>query len=198
MPVNGGVRLWYNRYMKLPPHAKRVFKGIIFDVYQWEQELFDGSMATFEAIKRVGTVQVIPTIGDKALLAYEEQPAKSPSFSFFGGRMEEDEEPLDAAKRELLEETGLTSDEWELYKEYGSEGKIIWPMYLFIARNCRQTAEPHLDPGEKIERKEFEFAEFMDMVTREDFLGQPIKDELYRLRQTPEKLGEFKNKLFPK
>ena len=27
---------------KIPNNAKRVFKGVIFDVYQWEQEVFDG------------------------------------------------------------------------------------------------------------------------------------------------------------
>lgn len=53
--------------MKIPEDAKLVFKGVIFDVYQWEQEMFDGTYETFEAIKRVGTVQIIPTIGDKAL-----------------------------------------------------------------------------------------------------------------------------------
>ncbi len=27
---------------KIPPQAKRVFEGIVFDVYQWEQVLLDG------------------------------------------------------------------------------------------------------------------------------------------------------------
>ncbi len=38
--------------MKIPPNAKRVFKGIIFDVYQWQQKMFDGSKETFEMLKR--------------------------------------------------------------------------------------------------------------------------------------------------
>ena len=35
----------------IPENAKRVFKGIIFDVYQWEQELYNGSKAVFEKLK---------------------------------------------------------------------------------------------------------------------------------------------------
>ncbi|KKP89624.1 MAG: NUDIX hydrolase [Candidatus Moranbacteria bacterium GW2011_GWC2_37_73] len=27
----------------IPEHAKKVFSGTFFDVYQWEQEMFDGS-----------------------------------------------------------------------------------------------------------------------------------------------------------
>ena len=151
--------------MKIPDNAKLVFKGVIFDVYQWQQELFDGSQATFEALKRPGTVQVIPTVGDRVLLSYEEQPGKPRRHTFFGGRMEEGEEPLTAIKRELLEETGLQSDDWELYKEYVSGGKIIWPIYLYVARNCRKVTEPRLDPGEKIDIKEFGFEEFVDIVS---------------------------------
>ena len=36
----------------IPINAKKVFQGIIFDVYQWEQKLFDGTVATFEKLKR--------------------------------------------------------------------------------------------------------------------------------------------------
>ena len=32
----------------IPENAKKVFTGQVFDVYQWEQEMFDGSKATFE------------------------------------------------------------------------------------------------------------------------------------------------------
>jgi len=32
----------------VPEEAKLVFKGIIYDVYQWEQKMFDGTFSTFE------------------------------------------------------------------------------------------------------------------------------------------------------
>ncbi|MEK7605242.1 MAG: NUDIX hydrolase [Patescibacteria group bacterium] len=183
--------------MKIPDNAKLVFKGVIFDVYQWQQELFDGSQATFEALKRPGTVQVIPTVGDRVLLSYEEQPGKPRRHTFFGGRMEEGEEPLTAIKRELLEETGLQSDDWELYKEYVSGGKIIWPIYLYVARNCRKVTEPRLDPGEKIDIKEFGFEEFVDIVSREDFMETQTSNEVFRFKQDADKLEDFRKLIFP-
>ena len=71
---------------KIPDHAKRVFQGVIFDVYQWQQELFDGSIETFEALRRPNTLMVIPTMGDTILLAEEVQPGKGRFLSLFGGR----------------------------------------------------------------------------------------------------------------
>lgn len=87
--------------MKVPSQAKRVFKGIIFDVYQWEQELFDGSKQTFEMLKRPDTVEVIAVKDGSILMSRQSQPNKHDFFSLFGGRVEPDEEPLAAAQREL-------------------------------------------------------------------------------------------------
>lgn len=66
------------------------------------------------------------------------------SWQIMGGYIEEGEEPLTAAKRELLEETGLHSDEWEPLGDFfiadanrrGSEATF------FMAKNCVQVAEP--------------------------------------------------------
>src|SRR3990167_6673441 len=99
---------------KIPPQAKKVFSGVIYDVYQWEQAMFDGSPAIFEMLRRPNTVCVIPMVGDQILLAFEEQPNKGPHWTLFGGRQEQDETPIQAAQRELLEESGYVSDNWEL------------------------------------------------------------------------------------
>ena len=42
----------------LPENAKLVFKGVLFDTWQWEQELFDGSYSTFEVVVRKGSTIV--------------------------------------------------------------------------------------------------------------------------------------------
>lgn len=189
--------MWSNAgKMKLPPNAKKVFQGTIFSVYQWEQELYDGTKATFEALKRPGTIQIIPTKGDKILLSYEEQPTKPRSFTFFGGRQEPDEEPLVTAKRELQEETGLASDDWELLKVYKNEGKIDWDVYLFVARQCKKVGEPNLDAGEKIDVKEVTFDEFLEKVSSEDFWGKLIANDILRMRLHNDELAVFKQRLW--
>jgi len=182
--------------MEIPAQAKIVFRGKIFDVYQWEQRMFDGSVETFEMIKRPGTIQIVPTIGDKILLSQEEQPTKPRSFTFLGGRQEEGEDALTGAKRELKEEAGLESQDWELIKTYNPETKIDWPIFLFVARNCIKVAEPNLDSGERIEVKEFDFADFINLASSEGFFGGHISDDLFRIKHDPKKLAEFKSLLF--
>jgi len=182
--------------VRVPPHAKKVFTGTIFDVYQWEQEIYDGTTKTFEALKRPATIQIIPVSGEKLYLSHEEQPSKSLCYTFLGGRQEKDEEPLSVAKRELLEESGLESDDWELFKTYHFDGKIEWDIYLFIARSVRKIKEPSLDGGEKIEVIEVSFKEFLEKIDSPDFWGKMISDDIFRIRHDPQKFAEFKEKLF--
>ncbi len=182
--------------MKIPSQAKKVFTGNIFDVYQWEQEMYDGSHQTFEMLKRPATVQVIPVAGHEIFISHEEQPNKPRYYSLFGGRQEPGEDPLVCARRELMEETGFESNDWELYKEYEFPGKIDWTVYLYIVRDCKKVAEQHLDAGEKIDIKPVSFKTFLDIVTGESYWGQETSNHFLRLMQSPEKLLEFKNRLF--
>lgn len=172
-----------------------VFEGVNYDAYHWEQEMFDGSVETYEALKRADTAQVITVQGDKIFIPLEEQPRLAPYFSLFGGRVHKGEDPLDAAKRELLEEAGLASEDWELFKIYEPSSKIEWNHYIYIARDCKMIAEPKLDPGERIEIKELDFDEFVDILTSDNFSSKEIAMDLLRMKSIDGKLNEFKKRL---
>lgn len=135
---------------RIPPHANCVFEGEIFEVYQWPQTLFDGSLATFEGIKRQSSAFVLAMDGEDVLFAHQEQPGTPAYDCLFGGRIEKGEDSLTAAQRELCEESGMTSDSWHLLGNFHSEGKIEWCTSLFVAKNCRVTHTPQLDKGERI------------------------------------------------
>lgn len=182
--------------MNIPQHAKRVFKGQIFEVYQWEQEMFDGTTATFEALRRPDTIQIIATQGDKILLSHEEQPNKPRVFTFLGGRQEEGEEPLTVAKRELLEEGGLESSDWELLKTFEAEGKIQWTTYFYVARNCQKVAEPELDAGEKIDVVAVNWEEFLEKINSGTFWSSTIAHDIHMMTHDGEKLEVFRKKIF--
>ena len=137
--------------MTIPKTAKRVFKGLIYDVYHWQQKMFDGSFKTFEKIRRPGTVVVIPTIGKKILLQKQKQPDTDWFYDFPSGRMDKPgESPRQAALRELMEETGYQPTELKLWKIYRPGGKIVQKVYFFIARDCYSVRRQTLDGGEKI------------------------------------------------
>lgn len=130
---------------------KMVFEGEIYWIYQWRQKLYDGSYATFERAERPSVVQILCMIGNSVLLAKEEQPNMEPSINMFGGVIEEGERPLEAAKRELLEEAGITAKKWILLKTFIYSGKLSYAFYLYAALGCTKRSKQKLDPGEKIE-----------------------------------------------
>src|SRR3990167_6588616 len=147
----------------IPPNAKKVFEGIIFDVYQWEQKLFDGSVAIFEKLKRPDTVVVFAVLDDgRIILTEQEQPGKPAFIGGAGGRVEKGEDVLEAVKRELLEETGYTASEFVLWQAEQPISKIDWTVYVFVAKGLQKVADLNLDAGEKLKLKFVSFDEFID------------------------------------
>jgi len=182
--------------MRIPVNAKQVFKGVIFDVYQWPQKMYDGSLATFEMLKRPNTIEIIPIQDNKILLSAQSQPTKTNFYSLFGGRSEPDEEPLVTAKRELLEESGLKSNDWELYRIYEPFHKIDWQIYTYIARNCINAGQQQLDSGEKIEVIKCTFDEFVEIVLSDKYWGNELALDICKKLRNPTELSTFKQKLF--
>ena len=160
--------------MKIPENAELKFKGIIFDVYQWQQEMFDGSFETFEGLKRGNTVVIIPIVDGKFLINDEEQPSLGKFLTFPCGRIDKSEESLESAKRELSEETGYESNNWEKYMRVQPDRKIEWTVHVFIAKNCKKTKNPKLDPGEKIVTKLVDFEELKQIFLSEEYRGKEL------------------------
>jgi ADP-ribose pyrophosphatase len=182
---------------RLPKQAKQVFTGEIFDAFQWDQKMYDGSSAVFEMLRRPDTCVVLATTKKgKILLMREAQPTKPMGPSFPGGRIEQGEAPLLAAKRELLEETGYQADQWELAWIEQPVSKIDWNVYIFSARGAHKVAKPTPDAGEKITVKEITFEQFLKLADAPALREPQLKLKMVKARYDKAERAKLKKLLF--
>ena len=137
-------------------------------------------------------------IRSKLLQRKEEQPRLKRHVSLIGGRQDEGETPLQCAKRELLEETGYISNDWELYMATDPYIKMEWKIYTFIARNCQKKQAQQLDPGEKITIKKISFSQFLRAIQSTKLPAKELTLHVFgEINQSKTFLSTFKKKIFP-
>ena len=182
---------------RIPNKAKLAFKGKIFDIYQWEQPMYNGTTHTFERLKRPNTVIVIPVTEDgKIIICDQEQPDRGPFLSMIGGKIDESEDPLEAGKRELLEETGYASDNWVLYDQIQPFTKMEWEIFTYVAKSCKKVAEQNLDGGEKIELKFVDFEEFIELLALKKLPDIHLTVKVLEAKLDPKEMEDLNKLLF--
>lgn len=77
---------------------------------------------------------------------------------------------LEAAKRELLEETGYVSDDWKYLITVPSNATISDNYaYIFEAKNCRKSSGQHLDETEFLNVRRYSVAELEELIQKGAF-----------------------------
>lgn len=179
----------------VPSHAKRVFQGVMFNVYQWDQEMFDGTTETFEMIGRADIVEILAVVDGKIVVLSEEQPMIGKFMDIPGGRHDHPEDThLDAAKREMLEETGMSFKNWRLVQVSQLHSKNQCFIYFFVATDLIDTVQPKLDAGEKIDVNLLSFDEYRKLRDEGKLRAWPaILDKINSVEEILE-LPEFEGK----
>ena len=143
-----------------------VYAGGFIEVHKDLVRLPDGSQGNREYIRHPGAVLIVPLFDDGRVLL--ERQYRYPQGREFievpAGKREAGEEPLETAKRELLEETGYVAADWKHVGivhtaiAYSDEG-----IEMYVARGLEKR-EANLDVGEFLEVLAVPFDEALAMV----------------------------------
>lgn len=86
------------------------------------------------------------------------------------GEMEKNESPMAAANRELQEETGYASDNFEeLCCLYPNPARQNNRLYCFMAFNCKKVAKPRRDKSEVVEYSFVDIKTLMNLIDSGSF-----------------------------
>ena len=148
---------------------ERVFDGILLHINHAIYELPNGKPARREIAVHVGAAAVLPIDdeGNVYLVRQFRAPLDKVLLEIPAGKLDHaGEDRLEAAKRELAEETGLEADDWRFLTDtYNAAGYSSECISLYLARGLR-AGESHPDEDEFLNLVKMPFDEAYDMVMR--------------------------------
>jgi len=144
-----------------------MYKGAIIDLYKDTIKRPDGKLEYYDFIKHQGAAAVIPVRNDGKILMVRQYRNALDRFTIeipAGGLNGPDEPTIEAAARELEEETGYHSDNLELLMSVRTTIAFCnEKIDVYVAKDLVKT-EQHLDEGEYVDVLEFDINELVDMV----------------------------------
>jgi 8-oxo-dGTP pyrophosphatase MutT (NUDIX family) len=133
---------------------ERVFAGRVWDIVA-ETVRFGGAQMTREFMAHTGAVAVLALddAGNVLLINQYRQPIGTRDWEIPAGLLDvAGEPPLDAARRELAEETDLVAERWEpLVSFFASPGGSNEVIHVFLARGLTPAPHAHERTDEEAE-----------------------------------------------
>ena len=119
--------------------SQDIVKGKILDVKMDTVRLPNGKTATRELIRHIGAVCIVAVTEDDEVIVEHQYryPFDEVVVEIPAGKLDsKDEDPADAAERELMEETGITAGDMtymgKFYPTCGYSDEVI---HMYLARN---------------------------------------------------------------
>lgn len=134
-----------------------ILKTPVFGVDQVIARGSDGFEIHRSVVSHGGSAVILPVDEEQRVMLVRQYrlPAGGKLWELAAGRVDPGEKPLAAARRELIEETGLRARRWKLLaKLYPTPGYVSERMHLYLATGLTE-GEPQPMDDERIETRWF-------------------------------------------
>jgi ADP-ribose pyrophosphatase len=152
--------------------SKEVYRCRLFRVTEDEAEDRTGWRMQRCIVRHNGSAVMMPVDSDDRVLLVRQYrlPANQFLWELPAGKIDKGENALQAAKRELTEETGLSAKKWKkLVTFFPSPGYVEEKMTIFLAEELTQ-GKAHPMDDERIETRWFTKKELRELITKNKIL----------------------------
>jgi ADP-ribose pyrophosphatase len=159
---NGRQYGWYHLETEYP-YDFRLFR-VREDTVRWP----DGHVRTYAYVEAHGAVWVVPVTPEGHIILIRQFRYTVDDWCWeipAGGFHDFEGDPIALARRELAEEVGGSSDDWQYVSRFRPGVSVLDEVcHIVLARDVRLDREPAREPGELIQVHRVEPARAMEMA----------------------------------
>jgi ADP-ribose pyrophosphatase len=141
-------------------------RGRAFNLIRENVTLDNGVTTDMEFVTHPGATAIIPMLNESRVLLLKQyrHSLRKYIWEIPAGTLDPQESIMNCAKRELIEETGYSADQWQKLAEITPvPGYSDERIHIYLATEL-QPAEQNLDKDEIINVHEFDYREAIEMI----------------------------------
>lgn len=173
--------------------SETLVQGNLLHVKRDSVRLPNGHLSEREYVIHPGAVLVVPILSDGSVVLERQfrYPLHQVFIEFPAGKIDAGEDPLQTGKRELLEETGYTAQQWQflilLHPCIGYSNEII---HIYLAKDL-SLGDAKLDDDEHIDVFTMPLPEVMEAMYRGEITDGKTMIALFAAQRHLAEHGEY-------